>query len=197
MAVRIQSVSPSWELSQLLDIFPLAIRQALVRLNNLEDIIEVVLDLGARRKLDSSTIRLTNRDAGFARRHRARLLAALAVRRRQPRRHRADAASHQRDSQSHREDRRSHVPRRPRRLRHDRHHARRDAQRQIDLFAGASGRRKDDDAARVRARAKRRSQTCRDRRHVERNRRRQRHPASRHRARPAHAGCRSRSCSTT
>jgi stage III sporulation protein AA len=46
LAVRIQSVSPSWELSQLLDIFPLAIRQALVRVNNLEDIIEVVLDLG-------------------------------------------------------------------------------------------------------------------------------------------------------
>jgi stage III sporulation protein SpoIIIAA len=46
LAVRAQSVSPSWELSQLLDIFPLAIRQSLVRLNNLEDIIEVVLDLG-------------------------------------------------------------------------------------------------------------------------------------------------------
>ncbi|MGA8535225.1 MAG: R3H domain-containing nucleic acid-binding protein [Candidatus Tumulicola sp.] len=46
MAVRIPSVSPSWELSQLLDIFPLAIRQALVRLGNIEDIIEVVLDLG-------------------------------------------------------------------------------------------------------------------------------------------------------
>jgi stage III sporulation protein AA len=46
LAVRIQSVSPSWELSQLLDIFPLAIRQTLVRVNNLEDIIEVVLDLG-------------------------------------------------------------------------------------------------------------------------------------------------------
>ena len=46
MAVRVHSVSPSWELSQLLDIFPLAIRQALVRLNNIEDIIEVVLDLG-------------------------------------------------------------------------------------------------------------------------------------------------------
>lgn len=46
MAVRIQSDTPSWELSQLLDIFPLAIRQALVRVNHLEDIIEVVLDLG-------------------------------------------------------------------------------------------------------------------------------------------------------
>ena len=46
MAVRVPSVSPSRELSQLLDIFPLAIRQALVRLGNLEDIIEVVLDLG-------------------------------------------------------------------------------------------------------------------------------------------------------
>ncbi len=46
MAVKAQSVSPSWELSQLLDIFPLPIRQSLVRLSNLEDIIEVVLDLG-------------------------------------------------------------------------------------------------------------------------------------------------------
>ncbi|MGC1381967.1 MAG: R3H domain-containing nucleic acid-binding protein [Candidatus Baltobacteraceae bacterium] len=46
MAVRVHSVNPSWELSQLLDIFPLAIRQALVRLNNIEEIIEVVLDLG-------------------------------------------------------------------------------------------------------------------------------------------------------
>jgi len=46
LAVRATSVSPSWELSQLLDIFPLAIRQALVRLGNIEDIIEVVLDLG-------------------------------------------------------------------------------------------------------------------------------------------------------
>ncbi len=46
MAVRVHSVSPSWELSQLLDIFPLPIRQALVRLNDIEAIIEVVLDLG-------------------------------------------------------------------------------------------------------------------------------------------------------
>jgi len=46
LAVKAQSVSPSWELSQLLDIFPLPIRQALVRLPNLEEIIEVVLDLG-------------------------------------------------------------------------------------------------------------------------------------------------------
>jgi stage III sporulation protein SpoIIIAA len=46
LAVKAQSVSPSWELSQLLDIFPLPIRQSLVRLHNLEDIIEVVLDLG-------------------------------------------------------------------------------------------------------------------------------------------------------
>ena len=46
MAVKLESVSASWELSQLLDIFPLPIRQALVRLPHLEDIIEVVLDLG-------------------------------------------------------------------------------------------------------------------------------------------------------
>ena len=47
MAVNAESFEPNWELTQLLDIFPLAIRQALVRLHNVEDIIEVVLDLGA------------------------------------------------------------------------------------------------------------------------------------------------------
>ncbi len=46
MAVKAENISPSWELSQLLDIFPLAIRQALVRLPNVEAMIEVVLDLG-------------------------------------------------------------------------------------------------------------------------------------------------------
>jgi stage III sporulation protein SpoIIIAA len=46
LAVRAPSVSPGREFSQLLDIFPLAIRQALVRLRNVEEIIEVVLDLG-------------------------------------------------------------------------------------------------------------------------------------------------------
>ena len=46
MAVKAESVSPSWELSQLLDIFPLPIRQALVRLPHVEAMIEVVLDLG-------------------------------------------------------------------------------------------------------------------------------------------------------
>ena len=75
--------------------------------------------------------------AGDARGHRARRLAALAVRRRQSRGDRADAASDQRDSQSHREDRRAHLPRRPRGLRHDRHHPRRDPQREIDLLARA------------------------------------------------------------
>jgi stage III sporulation protein SpoIIIAA len=39
-------MAPNWELTQLLDIFPLPIRQSLVRLPNLEDMIEVVLDLG-------------------------------------------------------------------------------------------------------------------------------------------------------
>jgi stage III sporulation protein SpoIIIAA len=48
VAIKAASVSPSWELSQLLDIFPLPIRQALVRLPALESIIEVVLDLGRR-----------------------------------------------------------------------------------------------------------------------------------------------------
>jgi stage III sporulation protein SpoIIIAA len=46
VAVRAEHVSPSWELSQLLDIFPLPIRQALVRLPNVDGMIEVVLDLG-------------------------------------------------------------------------------------------------------------------------------------------------------
>ena len=46
MAVDGDAVSPLFELTQLLDIFPLPIRQALVRLANLEDLIEVVLDLG-------------------------------------------------------------------------------------------------------------------------------------------------------
>ena len=46
MAVNAESFSPSWELTQLLDIFPLPIRQALVRLPNVDAIIEVVLDLG-------------------------------------------------------------------------------------------------------------------------------------------------------
>ncbi len=46
MAVNADSVSPNWEFTQLLDIFPLPIRQSLVRLPNSEEIIEVVLDLG-------------------------------------------------------------------------------------------------------------------------------------------------------
>ncbi len=46
MAVNAQSVTSHWELTQLLDIFPLPIRQALVRLPNLESLVEVVLDLG-------------------------------------------------------------------------------------------------------------------------------------------------------
>ncbi|MDQ2907940.1 MAG: AAA family ATPase [Candidatus Eremiobacteraeota bacterium] len=46
MAVKAESVSSHWELSQLLDIFPLPIRQALVRLPNLDTLVEVVLDVG-------------------------------------------------------------------------------------------------------------------------------------------------------
>jgi len=48
LAVNAESVSSHWELTQLLDIFPLPIRQALVRLPNLELLVEVVLDLGRR-----------------------------------------------------------------------------------------------------------------------------------------------------
>ncbi len=46
MAVNAESFAPNRELTQLLDIFPLPLRQALVRLPNIENVIEVVLDLG-------------------------------------------------------------------------------------------------------------------------------------------------------
>jgi stage III sporulation protein SpoIIIAA len=46
LAVNAETVSSHYELSQLLDIFPLPIRQGLVRLQNLEALVEVVLDLG-------------------------------------------------------------------------------------------------------------------------------------------------------
>jgi stage III sporulation protein SpoIIIAA len=46
LAVNAESVALNWELKQLLDIFPLPIRQALARLPNVDQIIEVVLDLG-------------------------------------------------------------------------------------------------------------------------------------------------------
>ncbi len=192
MAVNAQSFAPNWELTQLLDIFPLAIRQALVRLPNVERVIEVVLDLGRppEARFEDDFVFLS--DVPITRRgHRARHLAALAVRRRQPRRDRADAAPHQRDSQPDRPHRRTHLPRRARRVRHDRHRARRDSQRQVDLSARASRRRQDDDAARVRARPRRRPQARRDRRHLERDRRRRRRPASRDRALAPHAGPRS------
>ena len=48
MAVNAESFEPNWELTQLLDIFPLPIRQALIRLPNVDRVIEVVLDLGRR-----------------------------------------------------------------------------------------------------------------------------------------------------
>ena len=46
MAVNAESFVPNWELTQLLDIFPLPLRQALVRLPNLDRVIEIILDLG-------------------------------------------------------------------------------------------------------------------------------------------------------
>jgi stage III sporulation protein SpoIIIAA len=46
LAVNAESFVPNWELTQLLDIFPLPLRQALVRLPHLDRVIEVVLDLG-------------------------------------------------------------------------------------------------------------------------------------------------------
>jgi len=48
LAVNAESFVPNWELTQLLDIFPLPIRQALIRLPNVDSVIEVVLDLGRR-----------------------------------------------------------------------------------------------------------------------------------------------------
>jgi stage III sporulation protein SpoIIIAA len=47
LAVNAETVSSQhWELTRLLDIFPLPIRQALVRLPTLDSLVEVVLDLG-------------------------------------------------------------------------------------------------------------------------------------------------------
>jgi stage III sporulation protein SpoIIIAA len=46
LAVNAESLVPNRELTQLLDIFPLPIRTALVRLPHIEQVIEVVLDLG-------------------------------------------------------------------------------------------------------------------------------------------------------
>ncbi len=46
MALNAESLTSHWEITQLLDIFPLPIRQALVRLPNLDELVEVVLDLG-------------------------------------------------------------------------------------------------------------------------------------------------------
>ncbi|GAC1307036.1 MAG: AAA family ATPase [Vulcanimicrobiaceae bacterium] len=46
MAVNAENLSQHRELDNLLDIFPLPIRQALVRLPNLDSLVEVVLDLG-------------------------------------------------------------------------------------------------------------------------------------------------------
>ena len=48
LALHAESFESNWELTQLLDIFPLPIRQALVRLPAVETVIEVVLDLGRR-----------------------------------------------------------------------------------------------------------------------------------------------------
>ena len=140
MAVRVHHVSPSWELSQLLDIFPLAIRQALVRLNNIEDIIEVVLDLGrppeARFEHDFKYLTDTpvshediahvcSRISPFGADNRAGIEQTL---------HRISAIRNRR-----RQDRGAHLPRRARGLRNDRHPARRAAQRQVDLPARAPG----------------------------------------------------------
>jgi len=46
LAVNAEFVTSHWEMTQLLDIFPLPLRQGLVRLPNLDALVEVVLDLG-------------------------------------------------------------------------------------------------------------------------------------------------------
>ena len=197
MAVRAQSVSPSWELSQLLDIFPLPIRQALVRLPNLEEIIEVVLDLGRppEARFEDDFVYLTDtpvthedlahvcsRISPFGADNRAGIEQTL---------HRISA-----------------IRNRTGKIVGLTCRVGRAVYGTIDIILdvmrsgksicllGRPGRRQNDDAARVRARSVRRPQARRDRRHVERNRRRRRHSASRHRPRAPHAGRRSRRCST-
>ena len=65
------------------------------------------------------------------------------------------------------------------------------------LLPGPPRRRQDDDAARSRARAGGRAEQARDhRRHLERDRRRWRHPAPGHRLGAPHAGRAARRCST-
>ncbi len=126
---------------------------------------------------------------GARRRHRLRRAAHRRLRRRQSRRHRAHAAPHLGHPQPRRPHRGHHLPRRSRGLRHRRHHSRHRRIRPEHPDAGPAGRRQDDDAARSCARAGRRPAQARDhRRHLERDRRRWRHPASRRRPRAADAG---------
>ena len=111
------------------------------------------------------------------------------VRRGQPRRHRRTLHRISRHPQPPRRGRRPDLPRRPRRLRHDRHHPRRRRAGRAHPDARAARRRQDDDAARGGARARRRpGQARHGGRHLERDRRRRRHPAPGHRPRAAHAG---------
>ena len=89
------------------------------------------------------------------------------------------------------------LPHRPRRLRDDRDHRRLRRDREVDPDHGPAGHRQDDDAARGRARPRRRPrQARRRRRHVQRDRRRRRHPASRRSAGRGGCRCARRRCST-
>ena len=154
------------------------------------ELLEIVLDLGREpeARVPGREVLLADHpvsDIG----PRVRRQQRRPVRRRQPRRHRAHAASHLGDPQPLGPHRRPDLPRRPRGDRHRRDHPRHRRQRPEHPAAGPAGRRQDDDAARVRARARRRAAQARGhRRHLERDRRRRRHPASRHRPRAAHAG---------
>ena len=83
MAVQAESFVPNWELTQLLDIFPLPIRQALIRLPNIDGVIEVVLDLGRRpeARFEDDFVFLTDHPVTHED-HRGGRFAPLAVRRR-------------------------------------------------------------------------------------------------------------------
>ena len=163
-----------------------------------EALIEVVMDLGRRpeaRFPDSRGDAPRSRDRRS--RHRVRRRAHRHVRRRQPRGHRADAPPDQRDPQPQRQDRRADLPDRAGRVRHDRDHRRLRRDREVDPHHGPPGHRQDDDAARGRARPRRRhGQARRRRRHVERDRRRRRHPASGDRQGAPDAGPHARRSST-
>ena len=186
------------DLDALLSSLPPEIVDAVHALEERESLIEVVMDLGRRPegRFPDSEVMLLDReindaDIAFVVEH------IGAVRRRQPRRHRADAPSDQRDPQPQRQDRRADLPDRARGVRHHRDHHRLRRDREVDPDHGPPRHRQDHDAARGRARARGRpGQAGRRRRHLQRDRRRRRHPASGHRQGPTDAGPHAVSSST-